>query len=102
MKIVRVQYVAKPEFVAQNKENISVVMKDLREINNPAIKYTTYLAPDEVSFMHFAQFNNDEAEQVLINLPAFKHFQQELKAHGIDAPPKTEHLSMVASSWDIF
>jgi len=45
---------------------------------------------------------NDEAEKVLINLPAFKHFQEELKANGIDAPPKTEHLSMVASSYDIF
>src|SRR6185312_15274256 len=102
MKIVRVQYTAKPEYVAKNKENISRVMENLRELNNPAIKYSTYLAPDEKTFMHFAQFENEAAEQVLVNLPVFKQFQEELKASGPETPPKTEHMSMVASSWDIF
>ena len=102
MKIVRVQYTAKPEFVAKNKENISKVMENLRQINNPGIKYGTYLSPDEKTFMHFAQFENDEAEQVLINLPVFRQFQEELKASGPEIPPKTDHMSMVASSFDIF
>jgi hypothetical protein len=36
-KVVRVQYTAKQEYVPRNKENISRVMKDLREINNPVL-----------------------------------------------------------------
>jgi len=101
-KIVRVQYTTKPDYAAKNKENIAKVMQDLREINNPGIKYATYLAPDEKTFMHFAQFENEEAEKVLTHLPAFRQFQEELKASGPETPPKTDQLSLVASNFDIF
>jgi len=74
MKIIWVQYTAKQEFAAKNKENIAKVMSDLREINNPGIKYAAYLLPDEKTFMHFAQFENDEAHKVLMELESFISF----------------------------
>jgi len=101
-KIVRVQYTAKHEYVAKNKENISRVMKDLREISNPGIKYGAFLLPDEKTFMHFTMFENEEAYKVLNNLESFMQFQTELKASGLEVAPKVDNLSVVGSSYDIF
>ena len=102
MKIIRVQYTAKQEYVAKNKDNIAKVMGDLREINNPGIKYATYLLPDEKTFLHFAQFENDEAHKVLMELESFIRFQTELKARVPEVAPKSENLTLVASSYDFF
>ena len=102
MKIIRVQYTTNPGYVAKNKANIEKVIGDLREINNPGIKYATYLLPDEKTFMHFSQFESDEAHQVLLTLPSFITFQNELKASGLEVPPKSENLSLVASCYDFF
>ncbi len=101
-KIVRVQYTTNPEYAAHNKENISKVMSDLREINSPGIKYSTFLEPDGKTFMHFAIFENEEGEILLNALDSFKQFQMELKASGPETPPKVAHLSLVASCYDFF
>ena len=102
MKIVRVQYTTTPEYATKNKENITMVMNDLRAINHPGLKYGSYLLEDGKTFMHFTQFENDEAHKVLIELESFKQFQAELKASGPETMRKTENLSLVASSYDFF
>ena len=101
-RIVRVQYTAKQDYASRNKENIAKVMKDLRDINNPGIKYGVYLLEDNKTFMHFTQFNSEEAYKVLMSLESFKKFQTELAASGFEVAPKSEHLSLVASSYDVF
>lgn len=102
MKIVRVTYTVKPEYVAQNKANIEQVMKDLRAFNNPNTKYASYLEEDGVTFMHFAQYPDEETAQLLNNLPSFQKFREELKASGPVSPPKAVNLSLVASGYNIF
>ena len=102
MSAVKVQYTVKQEYAAKNKENISRVMSDLRLINNPGIKYSSFVLEDGKTFMHFAIFKNDEANKVLNNLESFKQFQAGLKASGPEAPPKAENLSLVASCYDFF
>lgn len=102
MKTIRVQYTAKQEYAAKNKENILKVMNDLRVINNPGIKYSSFVLEDGKTFMHFAIFENEEANKVLNNMESFKQFQAELKASGPEVPPKAENLSLVASCDDFF
>src|SRR5437016_7340404 len=102
MKIVKVIYTAKPEYVEHNQNNIKKVMADLQAINNPGINYNACLGADGRSFTHTAFFNSDDDEKVLIGLPAFIQFQQELKANGLDAPPKQEFVTLVGSSVNIF
>jgi hypothetical protein len=102
MKIVRVTYTTKAEYAEKNQANIKLVMADLQQINNPGINYNCCLNPDGRSFTHLAFFNSEEAEKVLLNLPSFKSFQQQLQAGGIEAPPKQELLSLVGSSKDMF
>ena len=101
-RIVRVQYTTKAEYVPKNRENINRVMNDLQAINDPGIRYSTYMLDDGKTFMHFTHFATETAYKKLMELASFLQFQAELKASGPEVPPKTEHLSLVGASYDIF
>ena len=102
MKIVRVTYTTKAEYAEQNQANIKTVMADLKKINNPGINYNSCLSPDGKTFTHLAFFNSEEDEKVLLGLPSFKTFQDQLRGSGLESPPKQELLSLVGSSVNIF
>jgi hypothetical protein len=102
MKIVRVTYTTKPEYAEQNQENIKRVMSTLKSQNNPGVNYNACIAPDGISFIHTAFFETEEDEKRLTTLPEFIQFQQELKAGGLEAPPKQELLTLVGSSTKMF
>jgi hypothetical protein len=102
MKIVRVTYTTKAEYAGQNQANIKNVMAELRKLNNPGINYNSCLNPDGKTFTHTAFFNSDDDEKVLLELPLFKYFQEQLKASGLELPPKQEWPTLVGSSVDIF
>jgi hypothetical protein len=101
MHIVKVVYTAKPGYVEQNQSNIKNVMKELREANT-GILYHVCLGDDGKTFTHTAFSESAEHNKVLLALPAFKHFQEQLKANGIEVPPKQEHLTLVDSSRNLF
>jgi quinol monooxygenase YgiN len=102
MKIVRVQYTTRSEYAATNQENIQRVANELRQINHPGIKYACYLLPDGKTFMHFDQFENEEAHQALMSLESFKKFSTDLWASNLEVEPKLELPSLVAASFDFF
>ena len=102
MKIVRVTYTTRAEYAEQNKANIRAVMSDLQKLNDPGINYNACVCADDKSFIHSAFFKSDEDQKKLLDLPSFKHFQEQLKASGPETPPKNELLSLVGSSKDIF
>jgi hypothetical protein len=98
MKIVRVHYTARPEFVATNQQNIAAIVKELKTLNHLGIKYTTWLLPDGKTFMHFDQFESEEAHLILQNLASFKKFAEELESSQLEVEPKLELLNLVAST----
>lgn len=102
MKVVRVQYTTRPEFAPLNQQNIAAIVAELKALNHPGIKYTAWLLPDGKTFMHFDQFENEEAHQVLQELPSFKKFADELWASGLEEEPRLELLTLVASSETYF
>ena len=102
MKITRIQYTVQPAFAEQNKRNIARVMQELRSLNHPEIRYSSYLFDDGKTFMHFVLLKNEEAEKVIRNLEAFKTFQAELKASNPEKPPQFENLALVDSSFELF
>jgi hypothetical protein len=102
MKIVKVTYTSKAEYAEHNQSNIKKVMADLQAINNLGINYNSCLGADGKTFIHTAFFNSEEDEKVLLQLSSFIQFQQELKASGPEAPPKSELLTLVGSSTNIF
>ena len=66
------------------------------------INYSVCLSADGKLFTHTAFFESESAEKVLLELPEFKHFQEQLKAGGLESPPKQELLTLVGSSNNIF
>ncbi len=102
MKIVRVIYTTRPGYVAANQANIANIVEELRELKHPGIKYGAYLLPDGKTFMHFDQFESEAAHAVLTGLESFKKFAAELEASELEAAPKLELLSLVASTDKFF
>ncbi len=102
MKIVRVQYTTRAEFATINQTNIAGIVKELKELNHPGIKYSCWMLPDNKTFMHFDQFENEAAHQSLTSLSSFKKFSDELWASGLEVEPKLELLSIVASTEEYF
>jgi hypothetical protein len=74
----------------------------VRKLNHPGIRYSAYLLPDGKTFMHFDQFENEEAHQVLMGLESFKKFQSGLKESSLEASPQWELLTLAAASYDFF
>ena len=102
MKVVKVTYTVNPEFLATNQENVRKFVKDIEALNNPAIRYISYLASDNKTFIHIGAFDNDEAQTQFLALPSFKSFQQQRNASGLEAPENLEMLNVVAASYDLF
>jgi hypothetical protein len=101
MKIVRVQYSTTHEYAAKNMENIANVADEVKRLDHPGIKYAAYLLPDGNTFMHFDQFENEEAHEVLTGLESFKKFAAELEASGLETMPKLDLLTLVAASYEV-
>jgi len=103
MKIVKVTYTAKAEYAEQNQHNIQQVMNDLQQMAHPGIFYHVCLGSDGKTFTHTAFFSEDEYQQILLGLPSFHTFQQQLKASGPEVPPQQDNnLTLVGSSSPIF
>lgn len=102
MKIVRVQYTTTHQYAATNIHNIRQLVNELTALHHPGIRYSAYLLPDGKTFMHFDQFENEAAHQVLQSLESFKIFSAELWASGLEQEPVLELPSLVASTEDFF
>jgi len=101
MKVTRVQYTVRSEFVEENRQNIDAVMRELRALGNNEVRYAVYLHDDGKTFMHLVHQNSAQAERLPTSLESFKHFQARLK-QNLEVPPKVETLAMVQSSAPIF
>ena len=102
MKVVRVTYTTKAAFAEQNKTNINAVMNELHTMNCAGLNYNVCIGADGQTFSHTAFFETDDDQKILLELPAFKFFGEQLKASNPEVSPKQEQLSLVGSSKDIF
>jgi len=98
MKIVRVYYTTTPQFAPVNQANIAAIVRELKELNHPGIKYGCWLLPDGKTFMHFDQFATEEDHQLLTSLKSFQKFSDDLWTSGLEAEPKLDLLDLVAST----
>ena len=101
MKVTRVQYTVRSEFVEENRQNIEAVMRELRALGNADVRYAVYQHDDGKTFMHFVHHNTADAERLPTSLESFKHFQARLK-QNLEVAPKVETLALVESSVPIF
>lgn len=102
MKIVKVTYTVRPEFSETNQQNVKTFIEDIRKLNNPAIKYYSFLGADGKTFTHLALYDNEDAQKKFLVLPSFKDFQKKRDASNLEKPEAIEMLELVLSSNDIF
>lgn len=101
MKVFKVTYTVQSAFVEKNQENIHAFFKDLREINDPDLRYHVYRGSDGKTFYHFSEYNSDEAQKRLLELPSFKAFQQERDQH-LEAEPAIEQMNFIKATYPGF
>jgi hypothetical protein len=97
MKVTKVEYTVREDFVETNKTNIGAVMQELRSLDNQDVKYMAFLKDDGKSFMHLVFTENDEAGKIISSLSAFQHFREALNS-GVEVKPVAENFSLVDSS----
>lgn len=102
MKTVKVTYRVQSEFCQENQKNVNRFINDLSKINDPGIRYFSFLGEDGETFTHLAIFTDDRAQRVLLELESFLEFQKRRDASGLKESPKIEEMEMVASSVQIF
>ncbi|MFI5453078.1 hypothetical protein ACHMWN_13065 [Pedobacter sp. UC225_61] len=95
---VKVSYTVKPEFVAQNKQNISVFLSDFKKLVDKNFLYNVYLKEDGLTFLHISMYENQEVQQHILNVPSFLQFQKERDENGLNGAPKIEVLTSIGSS----
>lgn len=99
MKIVKVEYQVKPDFIETNKQNILNVMDALKAKNITHFRYSSYYL-GEGKFMHYNVTNGEDSLE-LNELPAFKDFLAALKASQPIIPPKPIDMELVGSNMDL-
>lgn len=101
MKVFKVSYTVELAFVQKNQENIQAFFKDLQEINDPDLRYHVYRGSDGKTFYHFSEYNSDDAQKRLLELPSFRLFQQQRDQH-LEAEPTIEQMDFVDATYTIF
>jgi len=95
---VKVSYTVKPEFVAQNKQNISIFLADFKKIITNNFLYNVYLQEDGITFLHISMYENEETQDEILNVASFKDFQEQRDQSGLVDLPKIEKITLIGSS----
>lgn len=99
MKVIKVTYTVQAGFAAQNQANINRFLGELQHRRD--IYYSVYLCADGKTFHHVAVYEDDAAQKILLELAAFKAFQQQRDASGLEVAPQIEALQWVGSTYPL-
>jgi len=92
---VIVTYTVKPEFVSENKANIQKFLSDFKNLDQETFEYKVYVKEDGVTFVHYSNYNNEEVQHEVLNVPSFKEFQKLRDESGLNDSHKVEILQSI-------
>ncbi|WP_379091350.1 hypothetical protein [Pedobacter sp. UC225_65] len=98
---VKVSYTVKPEFVVQNKQNISTFLSDFKKLVNANFLYNVYLEADGLTFLHISMYENEDVQHEVLHVPSFLQFQKERDESGLNDSHKFETLTFIGSSLSV-
>jgi len=101
MRITRHRYTVKPEYVAQNRQNLDAFIAALTAAAVPGLSYRIFLEEDGQTFLHLVA-SQDDPSAVITGLPSFKKFQSELLASDPVAKPDQVGMSLIATGGESF
>jgi hypothetical protein len=89
MSKVMVRYKVSPEHAQENEQLIRGVYEELQSTALAGLSYATFVLDDGVSFVHIAS-SDAEGSNPLLELPAFRHFQQDVGQRCVEPPVSVE------------
>jgi quinol monooxygenase YgiN len=95
MRQVIVQYRVKPDRAAENERLVRAVYDELHRTKPSGLRYATFQLEDDVSFVHVAEVD-DETENPLAQLEAFRAFQAEIQDR-CEEPPNARRAREIGS-----
>jgi hypothetical protein len=93
MIITRHRYRVKPEYVAQNRQNLDEFIAALTAASVPGLSYRVFLEEDGQTFLHLVT-SRDDPSAVITGLPSFQEVS--IGTAGERTPPKTRSGRHVA------
>jgi uncharacterized protein YbjT (DUF2867 family) len=100
MIITRHRYRVKPEYVAQNRQNLDEFIAALTAASVPGLSYRVFLEEDGQTFLHLVT-SQDDPSAVITSLPSFKKFQSELLASEPLQKPDQVGMSGVSAAFSV-
>jgi hypothetical protein len=98
MITVIVTYKVKPEFVAENKKNIQHFLDDFKSLNSVDFQYKVYTKADQVTFVHYSTYKNEEIQTEILNIASFKEFQKLRDESGLNGTHQVEVLDIIGDT----
>lgn len=92
MRMIR--YKVRPEHAAANEELVRAVYEELGRSGLPGVRYSTFVLPDGVSFVHLHE--SEDGGEGLTSVAAFRSFQEGISERCAE-PPITTELREVGS-----
>jgi len=91
-----VRYKVKPDQAARNEALVRRVYEELQATAPEGIRYATFVLEDGVSFVHLASFASDDERNPLMEVAAFRAFQDTIGDRA-DEPPRPMNLREIGS-----
>jgi quinol monooxygenase YgiN len=95
MRTVLVRYKTSETDADANETLVRAVFAELRARAPGGIRYATLRLPDGVTFVHIATVESKDTNP-LVELPAFKAFQKQLKERCVE-PPVVSEVSVIGT-----
>lgn len=95
---VIVSYTVNPEFVTENKKNISVFLNDFKQLDQSRFNYAVFLNDDGITFTHVSNYKDEQIQNEVLNTPSFLNFQKMRDDSGLNNSHKVQVLEYVGST----
>ncbi|AQX08249.1 hypothetical protein [Elizabethkingia ursingii] len=92
---VLVSYTVKPEYVENNKTNIKKFLEDFKQLDQSKFEYKVYLKEDGITFLHYSNYENEEMQYEVLNVPSFKEFQRLRDESGLNGSHQVNFLQSI-------
>jgi hypothetical protein len=86
MSKVMVRYRVKPECAQENERLIRAVYEELERTAPAGLHYATFKLEDGVSFVHVASSETEDGRNPLLEVAAFREFQENVAARCEERP----------------
>jgi hypothetical protein len=96
MSKVMVRYKVKPDQAARNEALVRKVYEELHQTSPAGFHYATFVQEDGISFVHMAAVESEDGHNPLMEVAAFRAFQEDI-GDRCDEPPAPTGLREVGS-----